>query len=364
MIKKYIFKILSKRRNMREYNMSIKTNEQYNNLDLFKFTFAIVVVMIHTTPLKDISDNVNWYFSNTFCNMAVPFFFVTSGFLFFNKLQGLSETDEKSRLKKYVLHIIRMYLVWCVIWIPWKALNFYNSGHFNLSDAAGYIWNVIFVSGGDALWYLNALAFSIVLVYFLYKKVGCVPTLLIASIVYIIGVMISSWYNIFGNNHIGNLYYTLFNTTDNGLFTGFIYVSVGMVIAIKKCTNSLISWILSGMVFAALVAEAVLIRNCALNRDNVCNLFTMPIFVYFLFCGILSINCKGNNYLYLRNYSTLIYLVHTFIIRCLKLLLGVIKVNLPNTIMFLTVLILSLGFAVTIDYMARVKKFGWCRLLY
>lgn len=344
--------------------MSIKPNEQYNNLDLFKFIFAIVVVMIHTTPIRDISEDANWYFSNTFCNMAVPFFFVTSGFLFFGKLHGLSEADEKLRLKKYVLRIIRMYLVWCIIWIPWKALNFYNLGQFTLSDAADYILNVIFVSGGDALWYLNALAFSIVLVYFLYKKVGCVPTLIISAMVYIIGVMISSWYNIFGNNYICNLYYTLFKTTDNGLFTGFIYVSVGMIIANIKCTNSFISWIMSGMLFAAIVAEAVLIRSCALNRDNVCELITMPIFIYFLFCGILSIKCKGDKYIYLRNYSTLIYLVHTFIIRSLKLLLGVIKVNLPYTIMFLTVLTLSLGFAVIIDYMARVKKFGWCRLLY
>ena len=344
--------------------MLTTTNKQYNNLDLFKFIFAIVVVAIHTTPLKDISDNANWYFSNTFCNMAVPFFFVASGFLFFSKLQGLSEADEKSRLKKYVLHIIKMYLVWCVIWIPWKALNFYNLGHFNLSDGAGYLWNVIFCSGGDALWYLNALALGIMLVYFLQKKVGGTPTLIIASIVYIIGVMISSWYNIFGNNPIGNFYYKLFGTTDNGLFTGFIYISIGMAIANKKNTNTFINWIMSGILFALLVAEAVLIRKCALNYNDVCNLFTMPIFIYFLFCGILSITCKGNKYIHLRNYSTLIYLSHTFIIRCLKLLLGVIKVNLPYTIMFLMVLILSLGFAVTIDYLARVKKFGWCKLLY
>lgn len=90
----------------------VKNYRQYTSIDLFKFIFAIIVVMIHTTPFMDISETYSWYFSNTFCNFAVPFFFVASGFLFFDKLDG-EKGNEKQRLKKYITHILKMYVVWC-----------------------------------------------------------------------------------------------------------------------------------------------------------------------------------------------------------------------------------------------------------
>ena len=121
-----------------------KEKKQYNNIDLFKIIFAVVVVMIHTTPFMDISETANWYFSNTVANLAVPFFFVTSGFLLFDKLAECQEDNRNESVKKYLLHIIRMYLIWCIIWIPWKALHYYNIGSFTVIDFIKYIRNIIF----------------------------------------------------------------------------------------------------------------------------------------------------------------------------------------------------------------------------
>ena len=129
--------------------MNIVKKEQYNNIDLFKIIFAIIVVMIHTKPFMDVSVLANWYFSNTIANLAVPFFFVTSGFLLFRKLANCDADARGEGVKKYLIHIIRMYLIWCVIWIPWKALNFYNTGSFDITDFLIYIKDVILVSGGD-----------------------------------------------------------------------------------------------------------------------------------------------------------------------------------------------------------------------
>ena len=139
----------------------LKERKQYNNIDLFKIIFAVIVVMIHTTPFRDLSDSASWYFSNTIANLAVPFFFVTSGFLLFGKLANCDSDNHKESVKKYIFHIIRMYLIWCAIWVPWKALNFYNIGSFTLLDFLIYIKYVILISGGDALWYLPALAFAV-----------------------------------------------------------------------------------------------------------------------------------------------------------------------------------------------------------
>lgn len=108
--------------------------KQYAQLDLFKFLFSIVIVSIHTRLFRDVSETFNWYYLNVFCNLAVPFFFITSGYLFFGKLKELDNKEQKHRIAKYTGHLLRMYLVWCAIWLPWKILNFYNLGHFSLQE--------------------------------------------------------------------------------------------------------------------------------------------------------------------------------------------------------------------------------------
>ena len=92
--------------------MKMQRNE-YKSLDLFKLIFAVLVVIIHTKPLLDISDKANWFFSNSFLNLAVPFFFITSGFLLFEKLKSISDdADKKTAVKKYVGHLLKLYLIY------------------------------------------------------------------------------------------------------------------------------------------------------------------------------------------------------------------------------------------------------------
>lgn len=60
----------------------------YPNLDLMKFFMALFVVEIHTRPLK------GFYFAETVIEgidvLAVPFFFLASGFLCFRDLNYAS----------------------------------------------------------------------------------------------------------------------------------------------------------------------------------------------------------------------------------------------------------------------------------
>lgn len=138
--------------------------KRYNGIDLFKFIFSIVVVMIHTTPLMDVSEEVSWFFNAIIGNAAVPFFFTASGFLFFNNWRSLNAADKKRKLKKYVLHIFRMYIIWSLIFLPWKILNI-NTVGWSLKAVAQYVWDFVFVTSGDALWYLPSLIFSIYIIY-------------------------------------------------------------------------------------------------------------------------------------------------------------------------------------------------------
>ena len=68
--------------------------ENYQLIDIFKFIGAIFVVMIHTNIMSDVNNNIQWYVMNVILRIAVPFFFIASGFLF-----GKKYLENKNKLK-------------------------------------------------------------------------------------------------------------------------------------------------------------------------------------------------------------------------------------------------------------------------
>lgn len=61
----------------------IKMN--YSSLDIAKYICALLIIPIHVSPFTSDS-TLNFYFVNVLARIAVPLFFVISGFLFFRKI--------------------------------------------------------------------------------------------------------------------------------------------------------------------------------------------------------------------------------------------------------------------------------------
>lgn len=76
--------------------------KEYKAIDLFKFVASILVVTLHTKPFAWFAD-VDYYFT-CFGRIAVPFFFITTSFFFFNK--------EKPDIKRYTKRLSILYLLW------------------------------------------------------------------------------------------------------------------------------------------------------------------------------------------------------------------------------------------------------------
>ena len=194
--------------------------KQYNQLDLFKFLSAIVVVAIHTKPFQDYSETFTWYFDAVFANMAVPFFFITSGFLLFSRLKCTEKTQQKYVVKKYIRHILHMYIVWTVIWLPWKILNFYNQGRVELNEALIYFRDILIGSSGDALWYLSALLVAVLVVYRLHTLFRSkVLIILLCGGAYAFGTICASCFQVLPFKSIILIYHTLFES-ENYIFAG------------------------------------------------------------------------------------------------------------------------------------------------
>lgn len=61
-------------------------DRQYHSIDLAKFIMAIAVIAIHTNPLINYNNIGINYIYNNLVSMAVPFFFISSGYLLSKKL--------------------------------------------------------------------------------------------------------------------------------------------------------------------------------------------------------------------------------------------------------------------------------------
>ena len=77
----------------------VKLMRKYNSLDLLKILLSVLVVCIHTFPLQSYSRIVNAFLVNELSRIAVPLFFIISGF-FYSKNPG------GGILRKYFLYTL------------------------------------------------------------------------------------------------------------------------------------------------------------------------------------------------------------------------------------------------------------------
>lgn len=58
----------------------MKKVQNYNAIDIMKVVMAILVVFIHLNPLRDFGNELDFFSSIAITRIAVPFFFMASGF--------------------------------------------------------------------------------------------------------------------------------------------------------------------------------------------------------------------------------------------------------------------------------------------
>ena len=143
--------------------------KHYNCVDLFKFISALLVVSIHIPPFESYNHVINYGFENYLARIAVPFFFVASGYFLFRKTSY--KRFDTNVLLIYVWKIFRLYLVWTVIYFPW-ALKM-----FILKDEKGIVYGglnwirtFLFTGSFIQLWYLNATIVAVLMIIFCISK--------------------------------------------------------------------------------------------------------------------------------------------------------------------------------------------------
>lgn len=284
--------------------------EKYS-LDLCKFIMAFAVIAIHTDPLVDCSNAAMSRIGYLLLSMAVPFFFLTSGYLLACKLQyPLSNPDNFSKIRRYIIKILKMYLIWTLLYFPMALWHFIATGKTLQRAIQLYIQGFFFVGqqyNSWPLWYLLSTIYTLALLLLLLKY-NAPPTifLLVSGIAAFISFSIDAL--LASPDHFPTAMQALLplihNTVQHGrIFTGGIYLPLGMLLANRKLPVFLNRLLLPIGFIASFLIHASVINASLL------------IIISVSFFGIIEhFSLKKHRfYHFMRQSSMILYLIHMYV---------------------------------------------------
>lgn len=221
---------------------SVSAKESYGALDLLKFLMAIAVVNIHTAPLLNtpIYEGVL-----NISEIAVPFFFIASGFLCFRKcniadIASAKDSASSIRVRSTIKQLFLMYIIWSLLYLPITAVGImqgYSADTSPVRIIAHLAFQYVIVGEqylSWPLWYLLASVYAFAILYFALRRgLRWKPILLFSGVLMVLAytLVIIVEFGLgggfaglqgFATKVVGTGY-----LIRNGLCPGLLYVSLG-----------------------------------------------------------------------------------------------------------------------------------------
>lgn len=316
--------------------------KSYYLIDIFKIIFAFCVVSIHTEMFQDNINIVQYILNHALFRLAVPFFFVCSGYFLGCKINKTDNIIEKKAIiKKYIVRLSIMFGFWLLIGLPRQV--------YDLRDMSGsliiktLIKKTIFYPWG-ALWYILAVIVSVVIMIPFIKKNKIKIAVILGIALYFFALICNNYYFLVENTFIEvivNKYMQLCISARNGIFVGLLFVSIGIWLSENinkiKLSKAITVFVIS---YFILLIEIFIVYGKKTLDDNALFISFITLIPSMLTILLMcSKNAKVNwNTEVLRNYSTGIYLMHRPILDVLYLA----NINLNCYESFIIVITLSL----------------------
>ena len=292
-------------------NLHKETKPAYNSLDVCKLIMAICVVAIHTQPFANASNSRLYALYSLVAAMAVPFFFLTSGYLLGNKLCISSEPQHAvAAVNKQLAKIVKMYLIWNAIYLPLAIYGYYLDGNSLFLSIYYYMKGLILIGehyNSWQLWYLLSSIYALIVISVSLRfgaRIRSFPIISLLAAIISIGVNELVLYSGTLPGVLQLLRKIFFITIMNGrIIQGLIYLPVGIYLAQKPLTTKVCF-----PLFILTFLCNYFVENRAISS-------VLLVFTSIAFFGIIcSIRLKDRAiYPILRNLSTKIYLVHMYV---------------------------------------------------
>ncbi|WP_029904387.1 acyltransferase [Prevotella sp. 10(H)] len=254
-------------------------------LDYFKIILSLLVITIHTQSLFDEDSVYGWLISNGIARIAVPCFFIISGYFINKKL------EDKQVLKEYLLHILLVYIIWSLIYLP---------TYYNTIEPRSLI--TFALMGYYHLWFLPALIIGIIMLAVVEKIFqNNLFVLLSGIILFVAGYIMEN----------ADMPYRSFC---NGIFFGYPFLALGWYIRKKDLIKNIPNIYLYPLILISL-CTLIIESYCGYKNEFYHNLFiSLMVLCPVLFMLILKNSksiSKGNS---AGKLSAAIYYVHILVI--------------------------------------------------
>lgn len=317
----------------------------YQGVDAAKFFFALCIVALHANVASCLPGNAGWLLEKAVFRLAVPYFFVASGFFLGLKTAKADGRQIGQIIRRYCLRLLLPLIVFSVISDLQRAWELLAEGT-SLPDIVRIIGKATLFYPFGALWYVQASMVGALLLYPFLRWGRLTPAVLIGAALHAFALLCNNYAFLAEGAALAGIvdrYMLACLSPRNGLFVGFAFLSIGACCSrIAERVQRHRAALLTGAVltYAAYVAEALLVRrNGGAVLDDgglyAAHLLTAPALV--LLTASVSVPLKTETTLLMRNLSTGMYYLHRPILWFLCLVSGAPVVN------FLCVTALSAG---------------------
>ena len=311
-------------------------------IDIMRLVCAILVVSIHTRSCADINTNIDFWINDFIARIAVPFFFMTSGYYFYSKY-----TNDNKYLLKYLKNIISIYIIWSIFYIGWDIFLLARGAEVSV----GYFFSLVkrlFLTGSNTiLWYIPSLVISIIFVSIFIKKQKYQLLIIISGILFVLGLLGDSYFFIIKDTkliQLVNIYNIIFLSTRNGFCMAVPFITIGVCLnrwslynVLKKRIKIIIPL---GLI---MVLEAYLLKY-KLNVITF-NMYFTSILVYpLIFILILKFNTRAKyKFKYIRDLSMNIYFSHGMFLIVYRYIFNYFNINSGFGISFIKFILVTIS---------------------
>ena len=338
--------------------------QNYDSIDLLKMILCIFVVSIHTGFLSGMIYPI--------VRIAVPCFFIITGFFTFNNLDKLKSAKEK---KEKCMNIVKRYLLLYVFWVLCNLpYTVYTRDFFkqNFSESlVAFIKSLLRGNAFPGSWYIIASALGIILIYILSCHFSnkqiiliTIPFYLYATFTCEFSLAIQSSFPIL--NKI-NDYFTYFLGYPQFSFCiALLYIAIGKLLAnnIEYMRDNIKIYLglLAASVFLLFGEYYYISTKNFFIYNNDCLFTLLPVAVFTVLMSLNThIKCRYSKSI--RNISTIIYCSHITASAIFRKVLSILNItDNQNILLFILTFCSCLLGSCLILRLEQHKKFKWLKL--
>ncbi len=333
-----------------------KTGKNLDAVDIVKYIMSILIVATHTSLLEG--------HITPLVRLAVPVFFVFSGYFFFSKLEGSDSKDGDFLIvKNTVKRNLQLYGFWFTVLLP---LTLYVREYVSLGFSKGslqLLQDFFFGSTFQSSWYIMALVIGVLIMFLLSFRFSS-PDLIGIGVILYIPCLLSSNYNFIAESTetFSSIYHgftSVFSLPCRNFFVAILYLAMGKELAENpqyRKKNKDFAYFL--VCFVLMLCEYFALELSGVKIPGTDCYIMLPLTVFYFCRWVISLEVRCRFARTLRNISTLSYCCHMAVFMVVGKIFKMLDIpDFHNLLLFTAVLILTQTASLVIVKLSELKVF-------